>query len=86
MKCVAKKVKALLKCHQKAEKSGVQLDPSCLQKAMDKFEGPGKGCFAKLEQNLGKPETICHTGGDTAAMESTIDAFVADVVSDLSSP
>jgi len=54
--CVAKKQAALLKCHEKAEKTGAAVDGACLQKAMDKFDGgvdPTKGCFAKLEAKGG---------------------------------
>jgi hypothetical protein len=81
-KCVSKKAKALLKCHAKAEKKGVALDPTCVQKAHDKFDGgaePAKGCFEKLETT--KPP--CFTNDDTAALEAKVDAFVNDVVSEL---
>jgi len=83
--CVRNKVKALLKCHAKAEKKGLPLDPSCVQKAEDKFDGgfdPQKGCFEKLEQkeDLAKPATVCPTHDDTAALEAKVDAFVLDAV------
>jgi hypothetical protein len=80
-KCVIKKVKALLGCHSKAEGKGIAVDPLCVGKAEDKFDGgldPTKGCFAKLEA---KPP--CLTTGDTASMEAAIDAFVLDVVQEL---
>src|SRR5262249_56249356 len=51
-KCVASKVKAMLGCYGKAAGKGLPLDPLCIQKAKDKFDGgidPTKGCFAKLE-------------------------------------
>ncbi|HEY2386718.1 MAG TPA: hypothetical protein VGK30_07130 [Candidatus Binatia bacterium] len=84
-KCVAKKVKALLKCHTLAEQTGVNptTDPTiqaCLAKARSKFDGgatPGKGCFGKLEA---KHPGACLTYDDTTALESTIDTFVNDVV------
>jgi hypothetical protein len=93
--CVAKKTQALLKCEAKAAKLGV--DPTtdsrilaCLQKAKDKFEGTGgkQACFAKVEAkaNPSKPETICITTGDIAAMEAKVDAFVADVIGALETP
>src|SRR5262245_20250251 len=50
--CVAKKATCLLKCHNKAEKAGIAVDPGCIQKCEDKFDGgadPTKGCFEKLE-------------------------------------
>src|SRR4030095_16351180 len=71
----------------KAYKTGV-LDSAKLQKCEDKFDGaadPTKGCFEKLEakQDVLKPETICPTLDDTAAMEAKVDAFVADVQEEL---
>ena len=82
-KCVSKKMKALLKCHSKAEKKGVVLDALCVQKAHDKFDGgadPTKGCFEKLEAKNDGP---CQTFDDTAALEGKVDAYVNDVVSEL---
>jgi hypothetical protein len=86
--CVAKKTLGLLKCHQLAEKGG--LDPvndpkvlACLQKVVAKFDGgsdPTKGCFAKLEAKF---PGGCLTTTDTAALESTVDGFVTAVVSAL---
>jgi len=82
-KCVDKKMVSLLKCHIKAEKTGL-LDPLCLQKAYDKFDGgadPTKGCFAKLEAKYAA--LPCLTTGDMAALEAKVDAFVNDVVQEL---
>ncbi len=82
-KCVSKKTKALLKCHAKAEKKGLVVDPVCIQKAHDKFDGgadPTKGCFEKLEN---KVPNDCVTFDDTAAAEAKVDAFVFDVVSEV---
>ncbi len=84
-KCVLKKVNALLKCHQKAAKAGTAVDAACLQKAKDKFDGglvPAKGCFAKLEAKV----PPCLTTGDTAALEITADAFVADFLDEINPP
>jgi hypothetical protein len=83
--CITKKVKALLACHSAADKKGVAVDPACLAKARARFDGgatPDKGCFAKLEakQKAGKPLTICPSVGDTALLESDVDAFVDRVV------
>ncbi len=80
-KCVAKKAAGLLGCHVKAETKGV-LDPNCLLKRKQRFDGallvppnPAKGCFEKLEAT-----GSCLTYDDTAALEAKIDAFVDDVV------
>lgn len=83
-KCVSKKMKALLKCHEKAVKKGLALDTNCITKAKNKFDGgadPAKGCFEKLESAGG-----CSTLDDTAALEAKVDAFVDDVVCELQSP
>jgi hypothetical protein len=82
-KCASKKMQGLLKCHAKAEKDGVPVDPLCTGKAIGKFDGgtvPTKGCFAKLEIKNDGP---CLTNADTSAMENKVDAFVTDVVSEL---
>ena len=76
-KCVATKVKAILGCYGKAASAGLPVDPACIQKAQDKFDGgadPTKGCFAKLEA---KPP--CLTTSDIAALEAKVDAFSLDV-------
>ncbi len=80
--CVAKKTTCLLKCHTKAEQTGLAVDPGCTQKCMDKFDGgddPAKGCFARLEAR----DDNCLTFGDTTALEAKVDAFVLDVVQEL---
>jgi hypothetical protein len=86
--CVAKKTAALLKCHSKNEKPPVGSTPAkfaaCLQKAKDKFDGganPAKGCFAKLEAKFGPGG--CLSVNDTAPLETTVDAFVDDVICQL---
>ncbi len=85
-KCAARKLKSVLKCHQKAETPGKPNDPNfggCLDKAKTKFEGgpdPARGCFARLED---KPGNDCLPPLDnTAAVEATVDdscvgAFIA---------
>ncbi len=88
VKCVDGKQKCKLGCHAKAEGKGVAVDAACLTKCEDKFDGgavPTKGCFAKLEskQDGAKPETVCPSTGDTAALEAKVDAFVLDVVQEL---
>src|SRR5262249_16173104 len=86
--CVAKKAAALLGCHAKAQTKGA-LDPKCLIKARQKFDGsflvppkPSAGCFEKLEakEKAGEPATVCLTHDDTAAVESKVDHFIDDVV------
>jgi hypothetical protein len=79
--CAAKKAYALFNCHAKAEKTGLAVDPICIQKAEDKFDGganPLKGCFVKAEKNGG-----CLSAGNTAPVEAQVDAFIDDVVTDL---
>lgn len=79
-KCVSTKVAGLLKCHVKAESTGV-LDPTCVQRVKDKFDGgpvPPNSCFARQEAHY-----TCFTTGDTAALEAKVDAFIDDVVQEL---
>lgn len=80
-KCAATKVQsagkkagAKLKCHAKAIKKAVALDPVCIQKAEDKYAE----AFAKIEAKGG-----CATVGDAPAIEAQVDAFVADAVAAL---
>lgn len=85
-KCAAKKLKSVLKCHQKAETPRKPNDPNfggCLDKARAKFDGgadPVKSCFEKLES---RPGNDCLPPLDnTAAVESIVDdscvgAFIA---------
>ncbi len=78
-KCVANKVKAVLGCYNKAAGKNLPVDPACLQKATDKFDGgadPTKGCFAKL---YAKVPNDCLTPIDVAAMEAKVDAFALDI-------
>ncbi len=64
-----------LQCHQKAAKDGVTVEAACLTDAETKFSAN----FAKDE---GFADCILPPG-DTAAVEATVDAFVADIVSTL---
>jgi hypothetical protein len=87
-KCASKKMAGLLKCHNKAEKSGLAVDPECLSKAIAKFDGGTKGvagsCFGKLEIKYpGVPPAGCVTTGDLDTIETKVDAFVDDVVGEL---
>jgi hypothetical protein len=82
-KCVGKKAACKLGCHAKAENSGQPVDPLCIQKCEDKFDGganPSKGCFVKLENKYGAG---CVSSGDTGTLETTVDTFVDDVVTDV---
>lgn len=82
-KCVAKKVGALLECHQIAETPGKPADPNakgCLDQANAAFDGgstPTKGCFEKLEN---KVPNDCLLFDDTAAAGGVADTCVAQVV------
>ena len=90
-KCVLKKTAGKLKCHEKCQKDPAKCGgvlTACLGKAEDKYDGgaaPEKGCFAKLEakQDPGKPDTICATLGDSDALETKVDAFIDDLLSEL---
>ena len=86
--CVLKKAAAKLKCHEKAEKSGSAVDQNCLDKATHKFDGgtdASRACFTRLESKAHPlmPESMCTTVGDLGAIESKVDAFVSDVVTEL---
>jgi hypothetical protein len=90
-KCVSKKVSCKLKARADAVKKGVPVDGAKLQKCIDKFDGgtkgPEKGCIGKLEgkQKQDKPDTLCTVTDDLAALEAKADAFVADIVSEITS-
>jgi hypothetical protein len=80
-KCAAKKIKAAakataekLKCDAKALAKGDPIDAECLQKAQDKLTSS----FAKLDA-----KGDCPTTNDAAPVLAAIDAFVADVQSEL---
>lgn len=86
-KCVSKKVTGLLKCHEKAERTGKPVDPACETKVRARFDGsllvppdPSAGCFEQAEARYGAE---CITTDDTAATEAEIDAFVVALVTAL---
>jgi hypothetical protein len=88
IQCVAKKQACLLAAYAKAEKKGVDVDAEKVLKCTEKFDGgskPEKGCIAKLEskEKQEKPTTLCTVRGDLKALEAKVDAFVADVVSEI---
>src|SRR6266403_1996325 len=88
--CAGKKAAGILGCHSKAQKKGLNpnTDPdilACISKVTTKFSD----CYAKLDakQDLtpGKESSVCPAGsGDAAAIEAKVDAFVDDVVCELS--
>jgi hypothetical protein len=84
-KCVGTKFKVLLGCHAKAFKKGVVVDPVCVAKAVDKFNGspdPSKGCFEKLEakQKITKLKSLCGSDDNIAVVGGKTLEFVDDVV------
>ena len=90
-KCVNKKIAGLLKCREKCQKNPVkcgQAETDCAAKVMAKFDGgtsPAKSCFAKLEAKDDplKPDSVCTTTGNVAAMEAQVDAAAGDLVATL---
>jgi len=74
IKAVCKKEKCLLGVEAKACLTGTAADAAKAQKCRDKFAST----FAKLDAKGG-----CLTSGDAAATETKVDAFVADVDSEL---
>jgi hypothetical protein len=80
--CAIQKTKCTLGCYKKAAGSN-SVDPVCLQKCEDKFDGgpkPAKGCFEKLEN---KVPNDCQTFDDTGTMKTKTDAFALDIATDL---
>jgi hypothetical protein len=80
LKCVVGKKSCLLGCYKRAA-NGVPVDPACLQKCRNKFDGAGiaaKSCFGKLEAKGG-----CLTTLDTAALGRRIEGFVQSIVATL---
>lgn len=73
-KAAAKKLSSKMKCHEKAMKKGVGVDPECLVKAEGKFVA----AFDKAEEKGG-----CITTNDAVALEATIDDTVASLYSQL---
>jgi hypothetical protein len=83
-KCDSKKVQVATKkaadkagCHAKAIGKGIAVDAACLGKAETKFSAA-----------VGKAEagTDCTNTGQAAALEAIVDAYVADLVDELTVP
>jgi hypothetical protein len=74
IKAAGKKAKCLLGLAAKQAATGVSPDPEKVQKCKDKFAL----AFAKAEAR-----GVCTTTGDADAIESKVDAFVADVGGEL---
>jgi cysteine-rich repeat protein len=72
-----KKVAGKTKCHAKAVGKGVAVDSACLGKVETKFEAG----FAKAEA-----KEDCLSTGDAGATETAIDAFLDDLLAELSPP
>jgi len=91
--CVRKKVTALLRCHEKAERSSLPADHAavvrCIRRAKLKFEGspnkPENGCFARLEakQRSSGDGASCPTTDDRDELETVVDTFVVNILSRL---
>lgn len=75
IKTAGKKAAAKTKCHSKAVAKDLAVDTACLQKAEDKFST----AFGKAE---GKGDCISGNG-DAAAIEADVDAFVVDLLAEL---
>jgi hypothetical protein len=75
LKDAGKKASAKAKCHSKAAAKSVAVAPACLSKAETKFDA----VWAKAE---GRNDCLAPTG-DLAAIEGKVDAFIADLVSEL---
>jgi hypothetical protein len=85
-KCGSKKMQGILKCYSKAAKDPANqgtVFTDCFNKAVSKYDGgtdPTKGCFAKLEVKNDGP---CLTTNDSGAIETKVDNFTDDVVTEL---
>jgi cysteine-rich repeat protein len=78
IQAAGKKAAAKAKCLSKAAGKGIPVDPACLQKAEDKFTK----AFTKAEAS----GDCVNATGDTAAIEARVDAFIADLVAELTPP
>jgi len=72
VKAAGKKLAAKTKCYAKALQKELSVDPECLAKAEQKFEN----AFQKANDK----NDNCTNVGDTVAVESTVDACLADLV------
>jgi len=70
-KAAAKKLSAMVNCHNKAIKKLAPVDAECLAKAGEKFES----AFAKAGAKGG-----CTTSGDAAAISSMVDGWLAELL------
>ncbi len=77
LRAAGKKGRCKLRCAAVAARRGAPVAPACLQKCEARFAS----AFAKAESRGG-----CTTGGDAAAVEVDVDAFVADVSDALQPP
>lgn len=84
-KCAAAKVKAAGKkasakanCHAKALQKDLPVDAGCLSKAEAKFEAS----FAKADEK----NDNCPNTGDAAAVEITVDDFLAELLGQVTTP
>jgi hypothetical protein len=69
-----KKSSCKLACYAKAATSGTPVDTACLDKCTIKF-----GAACTKDESKGD----CHTTGDCGTVETSIDAFTADVAAEL---
>jgi hypothetical protein len=91
MQCVAAKQACLLIAHARAERNGEDVEIEVRDRCTGRFEGVNndffKGCIGKLvaREDDQKPDTLCTVPGSTdlAALGAKVDAFVADVVSEI---
>src|SRR5262249_51205802 len=83
IKCANGKATAILGCHGKSESTGAAVDPACLAKADRKFTFPGTGCMGKAEEDLVNGPCNNDGSGFITTIESKVDAFVLDVVTEL---
>jgi hypothetical protein len=84
-KCAAAKVKAAGKkaaakanCHAKALQKDLPVDAACLSKAEAKFDAS----FAKADEK----NDNCPNTGDAAAVEITVDDFLAELLDQVTTP
>jgi hypothetical protein len=88
--CVRKAADGLLRCHSLAEIRGIAVDQQCLDHFEEGFDGgavPADGCFETREVHHPPTSALpCVTYDDQAALDTTLDAFVADILTTLGTP
>ncbi len=72
--CGVSGVEGQLKCHQTATLRGRFVDPACLTRTVDEIHE----CFETAERR-----NVCRTNGDVNTVQAKIEAFVLDVVRDV---